>query len=322
MSSLTTLLSLAASVLLTVLLPNTVAAYCRMTTGSSLQIGNAACVEEGEPLFWRNTCLSYAIDSRGSQWMSDGEIEEAVDLAFETWENVDCGGAPPNVIFKPLEASTCKRAEFNNFGNVNTVAFLDPWRDPCAAADDPYEPLALAVTIVWRNGNSGEIYDADIMINDQRATGFSAGGPYANCPDTGCPSGVTDLRSVVTHEIGHFIGIGHSDVGESTMFSMNEPQSVEKRTLAQDDIDAVCDTYPPGNLDQLCDATPIGGLRLDCEIDDDGAAFACDPPGLPPGGGGGGCSASQNPGDAPWGPVLAALLGLTAWERRRRAARS
>ena len=88
----------------------------------------------------------------------------------------------------------CQRAEFNTTGNVNTIAFLDPWKDPCADDGAPehcgrYDPFAFAVTVVWHNTTTGEILDADMMINDLRATRFNAGGPSTNhCPDTGCPS--------------------------------------------------------------------------------------------------------------------------------------
>ena len=156
-----------------------------MTTGGNGQAEDEVCNEVGAPLEWSRACLSYAIDVRGSQWMNRSDLEGAIDLAFEEWENVDCGGGnPPSVVFQPLQASTCQRAEYNCEGNVNTIAFLDPFGDPCGGR---YRNEAFAVTVVWHSEQTGQIFDADMMINDQLASGSSAGGPYANCPDTGCP---------------------------------------------------------------------------------------------------------------------------------------
>ena len=310
---------------LAILWSSPASAYCRMTTDSGLQVGNTGCAESGQPLFWSTPCLSYAIDSRGSQWMSFQDIEQAVDLSFQAWENADCGGSRPNLIFQSVGPSTCGRPEFNNAGNVNTIAFLDPWENPCADPGDlPYSPFALAITIVWRDPDSGQILDADMMINDQLTTPFNAGGPYANCPDTGCPAGSPgspgpmDLRSIVTHEAGHFIGIGHSDVEEATMYYQTEQTSVSKRTLAQDDIDAVCAIYPPGDLDPSCDATPIGGLLLNCETDSSGNPIACGDPGAIPSSGGGGCSATGVRSTPPWMELVGILIliALSAFRRR------
>jgi len=316
---------------------NNASAYCQMTTGGGAQVGNQACEEIGEPLVWPNPCLSYAVDWRGSEWMELTDIEDSVNAAFETWETAECPkGGTPNLVFKPsMQPSTCKRPEFNNVGNVNTIAFLDPWEDPCRDPDElPYDPRAFAVTIVWHNTTTGEILDADMMINDLRfVPGGRAGGPYADCPEAGCEGNDADLRGIITHEAGHFIGIGHCNPMDeddptdpcvmATMFARADRNAVAKRSLAPDDINAVCDIYPPGNLDETCTPTPFGGLQLNCETTESGNPIACDAPGAASSSSGCSCSTTQTPADALWA-TFAVLIGLTVTRRRSagRGARS
>ncbi|MGB5697352.1 MAG: matrixin family metalloprotease, partial [Polyangiales bacterium] len=193
-----------------------------------------------------------------------------------------------------------------------------------------------------------------MMVNDQLATVVNAGGPYENCPETGCAPGTVsapgpaDSQSIVTHEVGHFIGIGHANVMDATMHAATNRESVEKRTLEQDDIDAVCDIYPSGNLDQSCNATPEGGLEVNCETNMAGDPIGCDDPApepdpdpdpdlepepepepdeeLPLDGesnagsndGGSGCSATRTPVDGLWAALLTALLALTVSRSRAR----
>lgn len=64
-------------------------------------------------------------------------------------------------------------------------------------------------------------YDADIIWAD---------GPG----DPG--GGVLDLQGVATHEIGHVLGLGHTNVGGATMFPSISGNGVSHRSIAADDI--------------------------------------------------------------------------------------
>src|SRR5690606_19320935 len=125
---------------------------------------------------------------------------------------------------------------------------------------------------------------------------------WTDCGTDGCPPGQADLQNTLTHESGHFYGLGHSDVNASTMAPGARIGETNKRDLEPDDVEGICAAYPPGSLTSACDHEPIDGLLLVCKAD-----AGC------------GCSAVGVPGQdaAPFG-MLAMLAGLVARRRLRR----
>ena len=119
----------------------------------------------------------------------------------------------------------CAEAEYRtDDGNVNVIAFRPEW-------PDDYPPSAYAVTTVWHRPSDGEILDADVEINDEAF-------PWAVCPDRGCPEGEdglrdVDLQNVLTHELGHFFGIAHSNFLGTAMDARSPRGETTKRILAE-----------------------------------------------------------------------------------------
>ena len=78
------------------------------------------------------------------------------------------------------------------------------------------------------------IYDADVYTNTAQ--------PLYSSGESGC-SGEYDINGIMTHEVGHVIGIGHSSVSGATMYPSISACNTSARTLASDDIAARDDLY-------------------------------------------------------------------------------
>jgi hypothetical protein len=281
--------------------PRSARAWCQMTTSNRAPTLEMPCVTDGVPLSWRNGCMAFAVDERGGLDVSVAQIEGVLDAGFRTWMSVTCDGASPGFdVLGYAERATCQEAEYRtNRGNVNVVAMVSDWD----ARD--YDPSAYAITTVWHNTDTGLILDVDIMVNEQL-------GPYAICPETGCPPAlprnrVVDLENVLTHELGHFFGIAHSDVPNATMYLSAARGETLKRTLEADDIEAMCTIYAPGTLDACTDHTPRGGLDLNCEDDPEGSSCVAATPSSPGG---------TPVGFALFGAGLAAVVVRRRWRVR------
>ena len=275
-------------------------AWCRMTT-STRAAAPGECVHDGVPLAWTHRCSEYAFYSSGWETSTSMSIDQLRDIwavSFQQWEQITCssGTMPRLQTLQVEEFSKCDQAEYNqDAGNINTIAFVEDWMSR------GYDMAAYAVTTVWHNTSTGEIYDADMEVNNGR-------GPYGVCDaSAGCTDGTVDLQNVITHEAGHYFGMAHTpDSTVATMYAVSPPGEVLKRILKTDDVDGFCNAYGAGFGDDDCDEEPPGGESLEC-----GGAVSCK------------CTApgASAPGGASAG--LGATLTAT-WlvvRRRRRRAR-
>lgn len=139
------------------------------------------------------------------------------------------------------------RAGSDSPNNKNIVIFRND------TANDPIDRWllsldALAITTVTFEPSSGRLLNADIELNDVPARKFSA---CDNC------TVAFDLQNTLTHELGHVLGLDHPpsdqpDAAQSTMFKASSRGDLEKRDLAQDDIDGLCFVYPTGAPPEEC----------------------------------------------------------------------
>ena len=88
---------------------------------------------------------------------------------------------------------------------------------------------------------AGQIIDADIMFNPD--TSFSL--------STTTPSDRFDLESVATHEVGHLLGLDHSNILSSAMFPTILAGVSFPRTIALDDMIGLSTIYPDASFSAL-----------------------------------------------------------------------
>lgn len=94
------------------------------------------------------------------------------------------------------------------------------------------ESVTIGVTDhAWRT--PGYIVDADVRFN---AVGFRW--------DLRGSAGSVDVQSLVAHEAGHFLGLGHTPVGTAVM--ADTYAGGQRRALDPDDVAGVCALYPAG----------------------------------------------------------------------------
>lgn len=278
-------------------------AFCRSTTcraknGKECATDDDGCPSEGAKLFWPTSCISYATNRLGTQDLDPADTRAVIRKTFQAWSDVDCpDGTTAKMTFQEREPVSCKKSQYNKTGpNVNVIMFQDD--------DWKYRGIdgTLAKTSVTFNDQTGEIYDADIEINAANNTVTITDDPLKV---------EYDLQAILTHEVGHFIGIAHSPDPNAVMFASYSPGSTTQRTLHPDDVDAVCAVYP-ADSPSPCQTEPRGGFSGACE--DPEPSGLCS---VQPTAGAAGASASSG--------VAALLLGgaaLAARARRRASTRT
>jgi hypothetical protein len=260
------------------------------------------CNVGGKPLQWASSTVSWDVqqDDSSKSGLTAAVLELATSDAFDRWVNVDCpGGGKPSIRLVNRGPIACGVAEYNSSAsNANVFTFHDgPW--PYAATNSE----KLAQETLSFNPETGEIYDSDIEINTNQ---FEFAIADAVSP-------VVDLNAVLTHQVGHFLGLSHSAVPESSMYSSYNAGMV---TLDVDDVAAICAAYPPGRITASDSDEPRHGFSGECADaqGDAGAAGAGDGDGKSSGcavrGVGGPSSLS--------GAALTLVACVVALRRRRR----
>ena len=181
---------------------------------------------------WPEGSIPYFVNERDIAGVSAADLRTAAQRATATWQ-----AAPDTAIAFAFQGMTT--AAPGALDGRNTLGFLDR----------PDLDRVLGATSLVLDAATGALLEADVFFN----TAF----PWS-AASTGEP-GRVDLESVVLHELGHLLGLGHSALGETeqtaagarrvlgsgaVMFPIAmTPGAIADRQLQPDDLAAVLDLY-------------------------------------------------------------------------------
>jgi hypothetical protein len=237
-------------------------AFCRETTQAP--DAGCACPDTGSPLFWADKPIEYTFNEQGFPNVSPEALRAVFARSFAHWSSVSCEGEPVALSISAQAEETAMTQAYTELEpNHNVIAYLSA--DEFSAVMG--SPDAFALTRTVQRKSTGEIVDADIVFNEGL-------GPFTVCPKQGCDDGSVDIENVATHEIGHFLGLAHSPVAESTMACSADSEDIQKRTLADDDIAGICSIYGPEAIAERAEALHASQADVGCGCRISGAGGA------------------------------------------------
>lgn len=203
-----------------------------------LKLG-AVVEEETVSLKWRAGTISYFIADEEVPNVTAAEFQAAVQRGFDTWNAVET--AETDFQF----AGFTSQLPFD-VDDVNTIGFRERQDLDRVLATTGFTYLV----------STGELVEADIFFNSRFPWTAASGGQ----------AGRFDVQSIATHEAGHFLGLGHSALGETVregggrrviageavMFPIAfAAGGTNERRLRADDIAGVSDIYPSSDFRRI-----------------------------------------------------------------------
>ncbi len=196
--------------------------FLTLIFGVSISLAYKLEVTENEAIFhWPANAFPVKYKITNNPPLDADAFIPAVQRSFNTWQAV--GNA--TITFQYSGTTGAKDPAFDGENNIimkNRVSGSD----------------IIGQTYIFYNVDSGEILDADIVLNSS-----------FNWDINGAPNKM-DVQNAVTHEIGHFCCLDdlYSDADrEKTMYAYIDYGETKKRTLDPDDMAGLVAVYAPGS---------------------------------------------------------------------------
>jgi hypothetical protein len=176
--------------------------------------------------------IQYYVTNRDVPGVTAPQLQVATQAAFAAWGGV----STVNI-----------GAEFGGFVSSNPL--VSDGTSVIGFLSRPDLERVLGMAFFEYDMTTGVIHSSDVFLNSMFDWSVAPSGE----------AGRFDVQSVMTHELGHFLGLGHSAIGETepaagggrtvlgkraVMFPIAYPRgNIEDRTLEADDIAGLSDVY-------------------------------------------------------------------------------
>lgn len=207
-------------------------------------------------LKWKSGTINIALSPSLGKFMPNiklgSDVLGAVRRSLATWEKV------ANIEFNEIPTDKLSVSPAGNAGDGVSLITIEPSDENIQLFGEDATEVS-AKTRVFYN-RKGFITEADIVLN-----------PYVQFSTDG-NVGMFDLEATLTHEIGHLLGLEHSNFCGSTMHThqakngiYNLPQ-IASRTLADSDIANVRALYGAPFDTENCCGSVKGKLSLPAAV--------------------------------------------------------
>lgn len=163
-----------------------------------------------------NQQIRYFITNRDVAQVTAVDLQSALARAFAQWTGVDGAGVSSQFVgFTGADPFVRDNASVIGF---QSRADLD---------------RTLGATTFTINTTTGEVVESDIFLNSTFAWSSAAAGV----------AGRFDVESILVHEVGHLVGLGHSALGETELLDSTRRRVLSKRAVM------FPIAYPSGNIE-------------------------------------------------------------------------
>lgn len=178
----------------------------------------------GAHVHWAEEKVSFVLNEAGDTSLAFDRVRDAVQQSFAAWS-----GQQGSALMLQYGGETADAEVGYRRGGENTNLVV--WEEQ----DWPYDSSVMAMTLTTFSVRSGALVDADIVVNGVNFKWATDGRADHH-----------DVANALTHEVGHFIGLDHSDAEGATMFASAPLGELAKRDLHEDDLAGLRALYGNG----------------------------------------------------------------------------